>query len=85
MGLSTTSVNISINSLKKRIEAEEIIVMETDKSGKLAITTRETYLQLGEAHTCGDRLVSGLEIREIDKHLNSHSSMWIKMTGMGPY
>ena len=46
-----------IKSLRKRIEDEEIIVMETDKSGKLALTTRETYLKLGDAHTAGDRLV----------------------------
>ena len=51
--------------------------METEKSGKLAIATRETYLQL-------DRLVSILEIRERknEKQLNRHSNMWIKMTGM---
>ena len=51
--------------MKKRIDDEEIIIMETDKSRKLAITTRETYLQVGDAHTAGDRLLSSLEIREI--------------------
>ena len=63
-------VDNGIKSLKKRIENEEIIVLETDKSGKLAITSRETYLEMGDVHTAGDRLVSCLEIREIEKQLN---------------
>ena len=78
----TREIDNGIKSLKKRIDNEEIIIMETDKSGKLAITSRETYLKLGDAHTAGDRLVSSQEIREIEKQLNGHSSMWIKMTGM---
>ena len=57
-------------------------MLETDKSGKLAITSRETYLEMGDVHTAGYRLVSCLENREIEKQLNGHSSMWIKKTGM---
>ena len=72
-----------LKTLKKRIKDEEIIVMKTDKSGKFAITDRENYIEMGKAHTARDREIDIKEIREKERVLNGHTSMWIKMTNLG--
>ena len=46
----TKSEREGMASLKKRIEAQEIIVYPTDKSGKLAVTTYEMYYKQGEEY-----------------------------------
>ena len=72
-----------IKSLRKRIEEEDLIVMKTDKSGKFAVTNRENYERLGEAHTGKDRKIEDEEAREKERVINGHTSMWIKMTCLG--
>ena len=65
------------------MKAEEIIVMRTDKTSKLAITDEETYLKLGEKHITKDREITLKDMGEMEKDVNSHTAMFIKMTGMG--
>ena len=72
-----------LRTRRKRISEGEIVVLKTDKSGKFCITDRETYLELGKVHTSGDREINRGEIKEREKILNAHTSMWIKMTNMG--
>ena len=79
----TKTAQEGVDSLNKRINEGQIVVLNTDKSGKFAIVTVEKYLEMGGVHTAGDKRVSRLEIREIEKQLNGHTSQWIKMTGMG--
>ena len=57
--------------------------MKTDKSSKFAVTDRENYLKMGEDHTKNDREVTRSEIREKERVLNGHSSMWVKMLNIG--
>ena len=45
-------------SLKKKIRDKKLVVMATDKSNKLAITTLENYKSMGEVHTARDRKIS---------------------------
>ena len=40
-----------LRRLQKRMKNQEIVILKTDKSGKLCITTREEYLRMGEEHT----------------------------------
>ena len=72
-----------LTSLKKRIKKGELVVMKTDKSGKFSITTREKYLEMGEAHVGNDEVIARKKVRETDKIMNSHSRAWcsIWMTG----
>ena len=80
--LTETAIK-GLKSIKKRIKDEEIIVLKTDKSGKFAITDRENYIEMGKVHTGKDRIVTRKEIREKERVLNGHTSMWLKMTGLG--
>jgi hypothetical protein len=74
-----------LKSLKRRIKEGEILVMKTDKSSKLAVTTRDEYVKMGEVHTRKDKPVKREEIREIEKNLNGHSRMWAKMMNVGEH
>ena len=44
-------------SLKKRVADVEIIVCQTEKSGRSCILTREQYSEAGQGHTSNDRKV----------------------------
>ena len=57
--------------------------MSTDKSCKLAITTMEMYMKMGNEHTKKDREISRQEFVEMEKVVNGHTSMHIQMQGMG--
>ena len=67
----------------KRILEGELIIMRKDKSGKLCVTDRETYVKMGQEHVRKDREVGRKEIRECEKIVNGHTSIWIKMYGHG--
>ena len=46
-----------LRKLKKRISNEEIIILKTDKSGKLAVMKRENYLKMGLEKCRDDKLI----------------------------
>ena len=71
----TKSQENGLKSLRKRIKDKSIIVMSTDKSKKLAVTSLEDYLKLGKIHTDKDREIAHREIAEREKILNAHSAM----------
>jgi hypothetical protein len=58
-------------------------VIKTDKSGKLAVTDKENYLELGKKHIEKDRIIERKELRKIERELNGHAIMWAKMTNIG--
>ena len=61
-----------LKSLQKRIKDKEIIILKSDKSGKLCISTREKYTKMGEKHTEKDEIVDRKNIIEKEKNLNGH-------------
>ena len=79
----TEPEEMGIKSLEKRIEAEEILVVKTDKSNRLAVIKRADYLEMGRKSIENDKEVSRKEIIEKEKILNGHSRMWCKMQNMG--
>ena len=48
---------LGISKLKKRVQDNSIVVMETDKSGKLAVASMEAYLEMGQVHIKNDEEV----------------------------
>ena len=59
------------------------MILLTDKSGKLAVTTMENYIKMGEVHISGDREVTEEFSKDVQRKLNGHMSMWLKISGMG--
>ena len=72
-----------LRSLQRKIKEGKIIVLRTDKSSKLAVTDLDTYIEMGKKHTKNDKEIELEDIEEIEKVINGHTAMFIKMTGMG--
>ena len=74
-----------LKTLKKRVTQGELVIIPTDKSGRLAVMTRESYKVAGLRHTQKDREVDWLDISESQKELNDHVSMLTKIFRIGGY
>ena len=60
----TPSEKRGIKKLTKRVKAGELVVGETDKSGKIFIASMEAYIQMGDKHASKDREAEWSEVRE---------------------
>ena len=65
--------------LKKRMEAGELVVVPKDKSGRFSVMSIETYLKAGKVHTDKDVEITNDEIKDIQKEVNGHVSMNLKI------
>ena len=74
---------LGIKRLQKRVKNGEIVVCQTDKSGRFSILTREQYVKAGEKHTSKDREVNDTESAQIERNLNGHMRWWAWMTNLG--
>ena len=61
-----------LKSLKRRVAEGEIIVCQTDKSGRFCVLTSEQYLEAGEIHASKDRKINQEDHEEIQRALNGH-------------
>ena len=68
----TKSEREGMESLEKRIKAKEIVVYPTDKSGKLAVTSFESYYKQGIEHTRGDKEITWGDIKDIQGEIKAH-------------
>ena len=62
-----------LDSLKKRIKNNELVVTTTDKSGRLAVLTEKQYVEAGECHTKKDCQIGWNEIKYLQGQINSHT------------
>ena len=87
-GCKTSNENLDceekegLKSLQKRVKSGELIIAQTDKSGKFAVLTREQYLEAAAVHTKNDKVIDLEESRKIENHLNGHMRWWAEMTGL---
>ena len=79
----TEEQQAGLKSLKKRIQEGEIVVIKTDKSGKLCVSTRDEYVKMGMMHAGKDKKITRKEIHEMEKQTNGHSIAWAKMQNTG--
>ena len=72
------SEEVGLKSLKKRIKTREIIIMKTDKSTKMVVTTPQEYTRIGYEPTRKDREINRQELIEIEE-----KPEWAQQ-GLGP-
>ena len=72
-----------LKSLQKRMRDQEIIIVKTDKSGKMCAMSRDEYLRMGREHTMRDEKIERKAIIEKEKQLNGHVFFWSKIWGSG--
>ena len=77
------SQQAGLKSLKKRKKDGEIVVTPIDKTGNLAVFSRESYEKTGNEHTKGDTEVGWERIKESQSEVNGHVAMIIKMFKLG--
>ena len=79
----TDSQIMGLISLKKRVKEGEIVILKTDKSGKMCVCSREKYQEMGNVHTAGDDVIFEQEAEAIQSNLNAHCTMLCKMFKVG--
>ena len=73
----------ALRSLKKRVASGELIVCQTDKSGRFCVLPREQYLEAGRKHTKKDRKITLEDQGEIQRSLNGHMRWWASIWNLG--
>ena len=72
-----------LRSLKTRVKEGELVILPTDKTGKFAVMTRETYELAGKSHIGNDEEVGWDVIKKSQSEINGHVSMLIKTFRIG--
>ena len=70
----TPSERRGLDSLRKRVKEGEIVLVQTDKSGRLAVLTREQYQEAGEPHLKDTTEIGLGFLRTNQSILNGHMS-----------
>ena len=66
---NSAAMRAAIKKLKSRIDSGNMIVVPTDKSGKFAAMSLQTYIDMGEVHTRADKTITESELAELQKNL----------------
>ena len=61
----------------------EIVIVRTDKSGKLAAMLKKDYLEMGLKKIEKDMKMTRREIKENEENLNAHTRMLLKVVNAG--
>ena len=72
-----------IKSLKRKQKEGEIVIFQTDKSGKLAADTPDNYTEAARPHIEKDMIVTQKEYEDVEKLINAHSLFWMRMLRVG--
>ena len=72
-----------LKSLKQRQDDNEIVMFQTDKSGKIVVDSAENYIEAAKPHIGKDEIITLSEYNEIEKKVNAHSVFWLRMLQVG--
>ena len=72
-----------MRSLQKRVLSNEIMITETDKSGRFSILKSSQYYQAGQKHTKNDQVITHDQVKLIQKTVNDHNILLRKIFGLG--
>ena len=69
--------------LKQLKEREDIVIFQTDKSGRFAVDTHENYILATTPHVENDIVVDEKEHDEVQRMANAHTAMWLRFSKAG--
>ena len=72
-----------MKSIKKKVNDEEWVVVQSDKSKQLTANTKQNYLERLSAHTQGDDLVNLDEKDKIERELNATTLQFGRILNLG--
>jgi hypothetical protein len=57
----------------ERVNEGDILIVPTDKSGRLSVTTKEAYVEAMQPHVTSDNIIDLEEEADIERKLNRHT------------
>ena len=78
----STSERRGLKSLRQR---EEVVVFQTDKSGRFATDTKENYSRASKPHIENDKTITEEEHERCQKEINAHAIMWTRILRAGKH
>ena len=72
-----------LRKLRKKIQKGEIVILKSDKSGRLVAMKKKDYLMMGTKQNGKDRKISRKELLKIEEALNDHTRMLSKAMNIG--
>ena len=75
-----------VNDLKKfkeRMQKEELVCGETDKTGKFTLDTLENMSKKMEKHIENDKILNQKEVTKIENSINKHMDFWSGILNVG--
>ena len=66
-----------------RVKDREIVVMPTDKSGRLSVNTRDNYMELMNTHVQEDAVITLEQQRQLERECNGHTAQWRRIICLG--
>ena len=74
-----------VASLSDRVKSNDIVVFQTDKSGRFSVDTPDNYRQAVQPHIDGDPEISSADRKKIENHLNAHGISWTRILSAGKF
>ena len=82
-GNLTTEQVKAIKNLKMKMKNENLVCVETDKTGKFALDTKENYIAKLQKHIENDEVITSKEVRKLENKLNEHAEHIARITMAG--
>ena len=79
----TDSQQKGLKSLRSKQKKNEIVIFQTDKSGKMAVDTPTNYAKAAEPHIEKDTVITRSEFDKIEELTNAHTVCWLRMMKAG--
>ena len=73
----------AIKELKNKMENENLVCVETDKTGKFSLDTKENYVKKVKKHIEMDEVITSREVTRIENKLNAHAEHVARITMAG--
>ena len=80
--LTVDQIN-AIKGLKTKMKNENLVCVETDKTGKFALDTKENYINKINKHISNDEVIAAKDVTTIENKLNKHAEHASKITKAG--
>ena len=70
-------------SLKKKVETQESVVFQTDKSGRFSVDSLENYKTASQPHIKDSAVINKDEHERLQQLINAHSVSWVRILNAG--
>ena len=79
----TSTERKGLRTLKEKCNDNDIVIYQTDKSGRFAVDTPQNYIKACEPHVTKDATITAKEYEDLEVRMNAHSIMWTRMLAAG--